>query len=91
MAKTTWVFYAFYYFTLYFSQWWNSGEWTSPYGVAFLMGVAVFFFIGLVRKQFFEGELRSEIEKAGMSVKQRAAGLRAEADRLDATTGIKQS
>lgn len=61
-----------------------------PYVLAVVAGVVMVFFLGYFREWFFGATLDSEIELAKAKNRARAAGLNAEAERLEAT-GISQS
>ena len=103
IATATWIAYSLYYFGLFGNKLYNGitvGEnfWTIvfsadvfPYVLALLMGIIMAWFgVKYARKWWTGGIIDAQVEEAEASIRKRAAGLRAEARRLDATTGIEQ-
>jgi len=67
ITRVTWLFYAGYYFAMYFYEISNAGglfagEKTIPYMAAWIIGLILFFVIGSIRRLLFKGNLEGLME-----------------------------
>ncbi len=75
LARMTWIFYAAYYLVMYFYQIiTQEGGWITtesiPYLAGFAGGVAVFFFMGGIRRLIFKGEIEGIREMGEKGIEQ---------------------
>ncbi len=92
IARVTWLFYAMYYFAMFaYMATIKGGFFTTesmPYGIAFFVGILIFFGLPAIRNLLFKGEIEGLIEGGMNKVqKRKAANTINDAD-LTARTGV---
>ena len=77
IARITWLLYAMYYFAMFaYVATIKGGFFTTesmPYGIAFFVGIIIFFGIGQIRNLLFKGELEGLVEKAETAIEKNIA------------------
>jgi hypothetical protein len=75
VARLTWIFYAMYYLAMYGYRVVESSSFSAglPYGIAFIVGLVVFFGIKQIREMITKGEIAGITEKGMKKVDKRKA------------------
>ena len=93
IARVTWIFYAMYYFAMYTYRIYEYGGWFTseslPYMAAFVVGIVLFFGVGVIRNLMFIGEVEGLMESGMKKVQKRKVATTINDANLTAQTGVK--
>ncbi|MFH1522139.1 MAG: hypothetical protein ABIF18_04235 [archaeon] len=92
IARLTWIFYAMYYLSMYAYMATSKGGFftteSMPYGIAFFVGILIFFGLPAIRNLLFKGEIEGLMEKGMNKVEKRKTARTISDANLTAETDI---